>query len=694
MLKISQFAFKDCYYQFSDGLLRIGNSAIERQIRLNNNHPVTTGIYDKKTGYRWGCEKGQGMVMFNIPVLDFSRCTLQISADISNNNGLSEDFLVVQVLFEQKDTAVKLDFYVYPDLPFITSYMSVKGSCDRVDVESKDEEIFDGISQDKPVRQYLEDVQLPDIDAIDAFSINNIHLKLETIRLFDVTDKYDNLVEKSEELLFVSNSRIFTGNMFIVKAYLDDEELMIVKEGPTEFGSLNRKCGELRIRPKSALQLVGSGIDYEHLDESEFVRCYGCTIGVGPLGSLKRQYKRLYGKVYTGGKLNDLFIMSNTWGDRSQDTAISESFIKAELETANYLGVDVVQIDDGWQEGITGNSALVKGGVWEGGYYDFDPDFWRVNTKKFPNGLKPLAEYANDTGIELGLWFSPDAARDYENWQKDANVIVDLYEQFNIRHFKLDGLKIVNKKCERNLIKLLSKVSAKTQNNVTFNLDITAGVRLGYLSYKQFGTIFVENRYTDWGNYYPHATLKNLWCLSELFPSRRFQFEVLNNKRNMHKYDNDLLGPMNYSIDYIFATTMAANPLLWMEMSNLSPDDKKVLSSIIAVYKKERKGMYNCEVLPIGDIPDGASFTGFQLKLNDKEGYFLLFREYTSEDEHEFGVYDLTSKALKCEVLYSNSEVNNIHISNFVSASDRLRVYFKNRRSFAFVKYTVDSDNN
>ena len=68
---------------------------------------------------------------------------------------------------------------------------------------------------------------------------------------------------------------------------------------------------------------------------------------------------------------------------------------------------------------------------------------------------------------------------------------------------------------------------------VTFNLDITVKL-LGYLTHKEIGTLFVENRYTDWTNY-SHAVLKNLWTLSELFPTRKFQFELLNNRRNADK---------------------------------------------------------------------------------------------------------------------------------------------------------------
>ena len=113
------------------------------------------------------------------------------------------------------------------------------------------------------------------------------------------------------------------------------------------------------------------------------------------------------------------FSMSNTWGDRNQDLAVCDAFVRKEIDTAAEIGVDIVQIDDGWQKGITINSARQKGGVWEG-YYATDPDFWKPDPEKFPQGLKPVSAYAASKGVKLGLWFSPDSSRDFRNWKRDA----------------------------------------------------------------------------------------------------------------------------------------------------------------------------------------------------------------------------------------------------------------------------------
>lgn len=45
-------------------------------------------------------------------------------------------------------------------------------------------------------------------------------------------------------------------------------------------------------------------------------------------------------------------------------------------------------------------------------------------------------------------------------------------------------------------------------------MDLTNGRRVGYHWFTEYGNIFMENRYTDWGNYYPYKTLRNIWQLS------------------------------------------------------------------------------------------------------------------------------------------------------------------------------------
>lgn len=81
-----------------------------------------------------------------------------------------------------------------------------------------------------------------------------------------------------------------------------------------------------------------------------------------------------------------------------------------EIEAAARLHADVVQIDDGWQKGITANSIESGGaGAWDG-FWASDPQFWDVDRRRFPEGLKLLCEHARHKGLRVGLWFAPDSS--------------------------------------------------------------------------------------------------------------------------------------------------------------------------------------------------------------------------------------------------------------------------------------------
>ena len=130
----------------------------------------------------------------------------------------------------------------------------------------------------------------------------------------------------------------------------------------------------------------------------------------------------------------------------------------------------------------------------------------------------------------------------------------------------------------------------QTNYEVIFNLDATAGRRGGYHYMNEYGNIFLENRYTDWGNYYPYRTLRNLWMLSRYVPAEKMQIEFLNKWRNADKYDAaDPFAPARYSFDYLFAITLAAQPLAWMEASNL-PEEAYITASLLKKYQPCNSG--------------------------------------------------------------------------------------------------------
>ena len=206
-------------------------------------------------------------------------------------------------------------------------------------------------------------------------------------------------------------------------------------------------------------------------------------------------------------------------------------------------------------------------------------------------------------------------------------------------------------------------------------------VEINFALQKQYSTIFVENRYTDWGNYYPHRTLRNLWNLSRVFPTEKFQFEVLNQKRNKNIYDKeDIFCPSVYSADYIFASVMVSNPLLWMEMSSLDNEQLRQLSDIISVYKNERYKMTKGIVTPIGNCPDGKSYTGFQIDLQNGHGYLILLKEFCDDNSY---VYNLSENEIhEINVLATNC--NNVKIE---AVKENVRVENMNSVGYVFLKF-------
>ena len=87
---------------------------------------------------------------------------------------------------------------------------------------------------------------------------------------------------------------------------------------------------------------------------------------------------------------------------------------------------------------------------------------------------------------------------------------------------------------------MFEAVRQATEDAVVFNLDLTAGQRYGYHYFNEYGNIFVENRYTDWSNYYPHWTLRNLWMLSRYVPPQNLQIEFMlapNDERRKVSFD-------------------------------------------------------------------------------------------------------------------------------------------------------------
>ena len=483
----------------------------------------------------------------------------------------------------------------------------------------------------------------------ELITVNGRHWVVKNVKLHAFTDENDTLVTVQEQHLY--HKRLFhpcKGEIFILEDPVTEKAILIVSETPDyQTATLSIKGGTITV------ENGGNGLALGF-----------CNIGEAE--NLCREYYR-HARI-----CNTLFAMSNTWGDRNGFSRVCHDFVKNEIDAAERLGVDIVQIDDGWQSGSTADLTLRD----ELGRRVFPDEFWNVKTERF-HDMPALTKYAKDKGIKIGMWFAPDSHDHFARLDRDIAVLKRAYDEWGIRFFKLDMFWITSDSDRDRFTELLKRIYS-FGNDVAVQLDVTRNDRPNYLCAKQYGTVFVENRYTKTVCAYPHRILRNLWMISKYIPSSKFQFELINPDLNNELYEkDDPFNPITYDMDYLFATVMLSNPLFWMEMQFLSEERRAQLDKIMPIWKQHRQIIAECDILPVGTKPNGRDVCGFYLSRNGKPEYLLIFRQLTNSDSFAFPI-----PANKCdtEILVSNTDAN-VTVQNGIAFGS-----IEKQRGYAFVK--------
>ena len=657
-------------YAIQEGdTLRIGNGLIERTFLWNGGALETLSLTDKAHGFT---------LRSQTPRPDFvlgkqspSGATLeqeQLPAD-----ALHPARLVMRVSYSLGAVDVRREYSIYSGAPAIACDTWLRGTLGAYS-ESSGENVAD-----RKNIEFQADMAAKAVSSavLDQFFPGGAHWHGKAVLFRDVTDWNDNLLQEDN---FIAYRKLnYRGNLLFARDGLSGNGFFFLKEAP---------CSDVQIGGGRAdftaefgrFQVVGAGISAGDVNPDGWTRLYGCVTGVAGCTELDGLIAlRAYQKTVRNSQ--DM-VMMNTWGDRSQDSKVNEAFCLQELELASRLGVSVFQIDDGWQSGKSPNSKLAKGSfknIWD------NPDYWTPDPVKYPRGLTPIVERARELGMEAGLWYNPSVQDDFADWEKDAAAILGLYRQYGIRVFKIDGLQVPGKKAEENLRRLFDTVKVQSGGEVIFNLDATAGRRMGYNCFGEYGNIFLENRYTDWGNYYPYRTLRNLWQLSRYVPAECLQIEFLNPWRNAGKYpDGDFLAPSYYSFDYLAAITLAAQPLAWMEASNL-PEEAFATGDLLRLWHSFAEDLHSGTILPIGEEPSGSSWTGFQSITGPDSGYLIIYRERTPSQNGRIKTWLQDGARVCLEPVSPKGAKKALRVKDggFIDIS------LENINSYTILKYTV-----
>lgn len=608
------------YASMQGDTLRMGNSSIERVFLWNGGELKTVALVDKLNGNVMRSKGSQPDFLVLKGKAEDGRWTKEnVPSD-----GVHPAYLQVTVDYRKGNLEIKRQYRIY-DVAAIACHTWLRGHLGAI------EQGREVSGADRKNIEFKEDMDAGvKIPVLDRLELQGNHWRCRAVEFYDYTDWNDNLVAERSFIPYRENG--YRGNLLLASDLVTGHGFFFLKEAPCSSTQLSYPGYDFRAEYGN-FKVTGLGVRSGDVTPDGWTAVYGVVVGVFGGGEREalaalHDYQRQARLEKAAGRDGDEMVMLNTWGDRSQDARINADFCLAELDRAARLGVTVFQLDDGWQIGKSPNSKVAKGSfkdIWS------NKDYWKPDPVKFPDGLKPIVDKGKRLGIRIGLWYNPSVQHDFADWRKDADAILGLWREYGITIFKIDGLQIPTKAAEQNLRSLFDTVQKESGGQVIFNLDATAGRRGGYNMFTEYGNIFMENRYTDWGNYYPFHTLRNLWQLSRYVPAQRLQVEFLNKWRNADKYaEGDIFAPGNYSFDYLFATTMAGQPLAWMEASNL-PEEAFATGRLIKQYTKIQEDLHSGTILPIGEEPSGRSWTGFQSIKDSRSGYFIVYRENTDD---------------------------------------------------------------
>lgn len=667
--------WRDCYAEWDQRELVIGNSVIERRwLYAAGSLPLRpSGLVSKEGDVRW----------LTVPV-GISAASAQESVFSVTREPLvpgATEGLLVRLSFPAAETRAAEDwlFRIAPGAALVLQQViresRLAASVQPVSVAAAEST---GIENDAAALAPATGQTFDDL--CEDWSLPLDNLILHHLQLQDQTDGHDNLLRHQRYRLGPIENLSLGGCVFALENPLTRRGVILLKHAPLPYARAAFNPCDL-LTDRSSLRLIGQGTGESGGEGYPWAVILFSGGEAGLIRALQRERQLLH--PYRLGR--DGLALSNTWGDRSQDGAISEGFLLRELQAARELSVDVCQIDDGWQRGATANSvaAKEKGGVWEG-FYAFDPDFWQVNLQRLPNGLTPVLCKAKEVGLHIGLWFAPDSAHDFANWRKDADTVLRFYREQGIHWIKIDGVKSRSKVGERNLRLFFAAVIEGSAGEVLFDLDVTAEVRPGYFGRPEVGSLFVENRYTDWHRYWPHATLRNLWQLAHALPPSCLRIEWLNPERNRELYKNDPLAPAECPVEYVFAGIMVASPLIWCELSSLSAAVKEHLAAAIHRWKPWREELHTATVYPVGEEPDGGSWTGFLAVQEEKKvAHLIALRQCTPQTEYTFR-RPATCPEFREDAIQNLGGAGNLHID-----SDGLRVQLQKQKSFGWWRFPL-----
>jgi hypothetical protein len=441
-----------------------------------------------------------------------------------------------------------------------------------------------------------------------------------------------------------------------------NEGVCVVKESPKCVNQQAHYTGSFYSGP-DGLAVTGWGLTPDEILTDRFRECWATwtILWTGGNDGLQLALKQFDRARYPVFHERDMFILSNTWGPANPGGAqfTEENYLMKEIPALARLGIDVMQIDDGWQKSGGGPDAR-----------SFSP--------KYKNGWRDLKAEADKYGLRFGLWVTAQLST-----TEEMNKNLD---ELGFISWKVDFDHLANRNDYEARIKkyrdIMKRSWMKTQFTLCPEYD---DPRYGWYYCKEYGSIYFQNIQESLPAHLtmvPYQVLRQHWLMTKYFNSNKLQVMLQNPKRT----DPGRSDAPEHSHSYCFAMGVPFVPCFFQSAQYLDEQGQEELKNFIALYKKHRESIFNCYTFPIGDKPDNQSWSGFQMINDDNKdsNFILLFRElHNTKTTGEVQLKFLAGKTIKL----TNTETGKSWIQK-VPASGAAEFSIEKPGGYVFLEYT------
>jgi len=450
--------------------------------------------------------------------------------------------------------------------------------------------------------------------------------------------------------------------------------IVVVKESHKCVNQYGVDTGDFELM-KDGLTNTGTSLFLHDILQDEYSWCWASwsILYEGGQDEMEMAIKEFDRIRYPVDKKRDIYIQANTWGSDRGREASHEENVLAEMLSQQDLGIEIQQIDDGWQ------SVSLRMLDEQERDKDQRADLeWHVRNDWYPEGWKNVVIKSKETGVRLGLWGAAQPIT--------LNALKWNYDHGGFVTYKLDFADLGSHQRMNELMKKVRSFVKYTNHKVRVNWDLTENApRYGYYWAKEYGCVYLENRKPKVPSnavYIPSLVLRDIWQLSKYNNVNRFQTTI----QNIDMVDRQLSDAFLHNHPYVLAIGLVGTPLFFQETHFYSDEARIQIKDLLKKYKAQRERMYEQFVFPICDVPNNSNWTGFQWIDTKKEnGYLMVFRELNNlESEKQIELRFLKNKKLEINDLETgeSTEAN-------VSDNGKFSLKIETKAGFKFLRYKV-----